>query len=46
MNEVNVISYSQGQTEDGRSIVKVVDHFIVCRVVHLYMPVGQTEAMH
>lgn len=35
---LNVSSYSQSQTEDGGSIVKVVDHFIVGCVVHLYMP--------
>lgn len=35
---MNVVSYSQSQTEDGRSVVKVVDHFVVGCVVHLYMP--------
>lgn len=30
-------SYSQTQTEDWSSIVEVVDHFVVCRVVNLYM---------
>lgn len=40
---LNVISYSQSQTEDGGSIVKVVDHFIVGCAVHLYMPERQNR---
>lgn len=42
---LNLISYSQSQTENGGSVVKVVDHFIVGCVVHFYMPERQKEAL-
>lgn len=40
------MTYSQTQTEDRSSIVKVVDHFVVCCVVHLHVPERQTRDMH
>ena len=45
-NATKFISYSQSQTEDSSSIVKVVDHFVVGCVVHLYVPERQRKALH
>lgn len=45
MKKVTIISYRQSQTEDGGSVVKVVNHLIVTCIVHLHMSVRVNVTM-